>query len=243
MSSDHIISYHMKHLFRNPIWWAILFALIGLLVLILLRDNKNAMEYFLTCVGIGISASVVDCSIKQNYIQKDNIRIQLFDKRYNVYKSLIDTITILQRDDWDRHVLLNENDINKQIVLIEDELYKSVYLSECLFDSDVFNKMIEINGAFCKVASSYKNILVANIANLNSQEVMLKFSSTYGKYVLSDSPTALQEYNETLKQELPAIYESLLTFSKDAEAYVDFVSKSGILTDIKKYIRVDKLDS
>ena len=39
------------------------------------------------------------------------------------------------------------------------------------------------------------------------------------------------------------IYESLLTFSKDAEAYVDFVSKSGILTDIKKYIRVDKLDS
>ena len=31
-------------------------------------------------------------------------------KRYNVYKSLIDTMTILQRYDWDRHVLLNEND-------------------------------------------------------------------------------------------------------------------------------------
>ena len=233
----------MKHFFRNPIWWAVLFSLIGLLVLILLRNNDHAMEYFLSCVGIGISAAVVDCSIRQNCIQKDNIRIQLFDKRYNVYKSLIDTMTILQRDEWDRYILLNENDMNKQMLVIEEELYKSVYLSECLFDEVVFNKLVEINSAFCKVADSYKNMLVTNLSNLTTSEVKQKFTSILRTYILSDSPTALQEYNEALKRELPAIYDTLTGFSKDAESYMNFVYKSGILADMKKYIRVDQLDS
>lgn len=233
----------MKHLFRNPIWWAVLFSLIGLLVLILLRNNDHAMEYFLSCVGIGISAAVVDCSIRQNCIQKDNIRIQLFDKRYNVYKSLIDTMTIMQRDDWDRHVLLNENDMNKQMIMIEEELYKSVYLSECLFDEAIYNKLVEINSAFSKVADSYKNKLVANLTNLASPEAMQKFTSTYSAYILSASPTALQEYNETLKRELPAIHDSLVGFFKEAESYIDSIYKSGILADVKKYICIDKLDS
>jgi predicted TPR repeat methyltransferase len=50
-------------------------------------------------------------------------------------------MTILQRDDWDRYVLLKENDMNKQMIQIEEELYKSVYLSECLFDKDVYDKL------------------------------------------------------------------------------------------------------
>ena len=115
----------MRTLFRNPVWWFVLFSIIGLFALLLLRGNENAMEYFLSCVGIGISAAVVEWSIRQNQIQKDNIKIQLFDKRYNVYKSLIDAMTILQRDDWDRYVLLKENDMNKQMIQIEEELYNS----------------------------------------------------------------------------------------------------------------------
>ena len=233
----------MRTLFRNPVWWVVLFSLIGLFALLLLRGNENAMEYFLPCVGIGISAAVVECSIRQNQIQKDNIKIQLFDKRYNVYKSLIDTMTILQRDDWDRYVLLKENDMNKQMIQIEEELYKSVYLSECLFDKDVYDKLENINNAFCKVAQSYKNMLVANLLNLSSKDDAKEFLSLFRECLLSSSPTAVQEYNEALSQKQPKIYEALMAFSKEAQAYTDLVYKSGILSDIKKYIRVDMLDS
>jgi hypothetical protein len=34
-----------------------------------------------------------------------------------------------------------------------------------------------------------------------------------------------------------------MAFAKEAQAYTDLVYKSGILSDIKKYIRVDMLDS
>ena len=233
----------MRTLFRNPVWWVVLFSLIGLFALLLLRGNENAMEYFLSCVGIGISAAVVECSIRQNQIQKDNIKIQLFDKRYNVYKSLIDTMTILQRDDWDRYVLLKENDMNKQMIQIEEELYKSVYLSECLFDKDVYDKLENINNAFCKVAQSYKNMLVANLSNLSSQDDAQEFLSLFRECLLSSSPTAVQDYNEALRQKQPKTYETLMAFAKEAQVYTDLVYKTGILSDIKKYIRVDMLDS
>ena len=233
----------MRTLFRNPVWWVVLFSLIGLFALLLLRGNENAMEYFLSCVGIGISAAVVECSIRQNQIQKDNIKIQLFDKRYNVYKSLIDAMTILQRDDQDRYVLLKENDMNKQMIQIEEELYKSVYLSECLFDKDVYDKLENINNAFCKVAQSYKNMLVANLSNLSSQDDAQEFLSLFRECLLSSSPTAVQDYNEALSQKQPKTYEALMAFAKEAQAYTDLVYKSGILSDIKKYIRVDMLDS
>ena len=149
----------------------------------------------------------------------------------------------VNNDDWDRYVLLKENDMNKQMIQIEEELYKSVYLSECLFDKDVYDKLENINNAFCKVAQSYKNMLVANLSNLSSQDDAQEFLSLFRECLLSSSPTAVQDYNEALSQKQPKTYEALMAFAKEAQAYTDLVYKSGILSDIKKYIRVDMLDS
>ena len=235
----------MKSLFRNPIWLVVLFSIIGLIALLFIKDAENGMGFFLSCVGIGLSAAVVECSIRQNKIEKDNIRIQMFDKRYNVYTKLLDTITIIQRDNWDRYILLNENenDINKQMIFIEEELYKSVYLSECLFDKAVYKKLIEINHAFCGVARAYKNMVVSNVSNLKSPEEVNDFFSLLGTCVLSDSLTAVEEYNEALKKNFPKTYISMMEFSKEANAYVNFVLECGVLDDIKKYILVNRLDS
>ena len=233
----------MKSFFRNPIWLVVLFSIIGLIALFFIKDAENGMGFFLSCVGIGLSAAVVECSIRQNKIEKDNIRIQMFDKRYNVYTKLLDTITIIQRDNWDRYILLNENDINKQMIFIEEELYKSVYLSECLFDKAVNEKLIEVNHAFCGVARAYKNMVVSNISNLRSPDEVNNFFSLLGTCVLSDSSTAVEEYNEALKKNFPKTYISLMEFSKEANAYVNFVLECGVLEDIKKYILVDRLDS
>lgn len=103
----------------NPIILILFFTIVGGVLMIILEDNENSMDYFLSCVGLGISAAVVQCTLIQNRIQKDNIRIQLFDKRYGVFQSVLDTITIIKRDNWDRYILFNENDINKQMILIE----------------------------------------------------------------------------------------------------------------------------
>ena len=124
----------------NPILLILFFTIIGGFILVSLENNENSMEYFLSCVGLGISAAIVQCTLIQNRIQKDNIKIQLFDKRYNVFQSVLDTITIINRDNWDRCILFNKIDINEQMLLVEENLYKSVQLSVCLFDNDLNSK-------------------------------------------------------------------------------------------------------
>ena len=103
-------------------------------------DDKS-MNVFLTFIGLGISAAVVQCAIIQNTIQKDNIKIQLFDKRYKVYQSVLNSITLIKRDNWDRYILFRGNDINQQFLLVEEELYKSAILSLFLFDDDIYLKL------------------------------------------------------------------------------------------------------
>ena len=70
----------------------------GVILLVVLNGNEKSMDYFLSCVGLGISAAVVQCTLIQNRIQKDNIKIQLFDKRYSVFQSVLDTITLIKRE-------------------------------------------------------------------------------------------------------------------------------------------------
>ena len=61
-------------------------TIIGCILLIFFRSDDNAIEYFLSCIGLGISIAVMQCAQIQNQIQKDNIKIQLFDKRYSVFQ-------------------------------------------------------------------------------------------------------------------------------------------------------------
>ena len=210
--------------------------------MILLGDDENSIEYFLTCVGLGISAAVVQCTLIQNRIQKDNIKIQLFDKRYSVFQSVLETITLIKRDNWDRYILFKENDINKQMILIEENLYKSVQLSVCLFDNDLHSKLVEVNNAFCKVTKAYKNMLTANLEKLADQGNAQEYLSVLTTHILSSAGLGSEKYENDLKEKFPNVYINLMEFSKECEAYMAFIEQCGILKDLGKYVVISKLD-
>ena len=226
----------------NPIILILFFTIVGGILIIFLKDAENSMEYFLTCVGLGISAAVVQCTLIQNRIQKDNIKIQLFDKRYSVFQSVLDTITLIKRDNWDRYILFKENDINKQMILIEENLYKSVQLSICLFDNDLHSKLVEVNNAFCKVTKAYKNMLTANLEKLADQGNAQEYLSVLTTHILSSAGLGSEKYENDLKEKFPNVYINLMEFSKECEAYMAFIEQCGILKDLGKYIVVSKLD-
>ncbi len=119
--------------------------------------------------------------------KKDYLKIQLFDKRYSVFQSVLDSITIIKRDNWDRYILFKETDINigKQLLEIEESLYNSVYLSNCLFDDNIHSKMIEVNNKFCTVSKSYKDMFIANLAFFQSQNNAQGFANVFISQVLS----------------------------------------------------------
>ena len=226
----------------NPIILILFFTIAGGFLMISLRGNENSMEYFLSCVGLGISAAVAQCTLIQNRIQKDNIKIQLFDKRYSVFQSVLDTITLIKRDNWDRYILFKENDINKQMILIEENLYKSVQLSVCLFDNDLHSKLVEVNNAFCKVTKAYKNMLTTNLGNLADQGNAQEYLSVLTTHILSSAGLGSEKYEDDLKEKFPNVYINLMEFSKECEAYLAFIEQCGIVKDLGKYVVVSKLD-
>jgi hypothetical protein len=233
---------YIKNTPLNPILIILFFTIIGGVLLITLNGSENSMDYFLSCVGLGISAAVVQCTLIQNRIQKDNIKIQLFDKRYSVFQSVLDTITLIKRDNWDRYILFKENDINKQMILIEENLYKSVQLSVCLFDNDLHSKLVEVNNAFCKVTKAYKNMLTANLEKLADQGNAQEYLSVLTTHILSSAGLGSEKYENDLKEKFPNVYINLMEFSKECEAYMAFIEQYGILKDLGKYVVVSKLD-
>lgn len=231
----------MKSTPLNPIVFIVIFTIIGIVLLFLFKEDKNAFGYFSTSFGAGISFALIQCTLIQNQTQKDNIKIQLFDKRYSVFQSVLDTITIIKRNNWDRYILFNENDINRQMILIEENLYKSVQLSICLFDKDLHLKLIEVNNAFCKVAKAYKNMFTANLKDLNSQE-RERYIDFINKNILSQTGLDSKEYEKELKEKFPKAYINLMEFSEECDSYISFIAETDVIKDLKEYITVDKLE-
>lgn len=230
----------MKHFFRIddlPIWIVVFCAVLGLIPIFI----ENNIDLFFACIGTGISIAVAVCAITQNKIQKDNIKIELFDKRYSVYQSFLDSITIIKRDNWDRCLLFKENDISKQMLQIEENMYKSVQLSFCLFDKELCHKLVEVNNAFDKVAKSYKEMLVANREYFTSQNEVQKFINLLNIHILSKEGLKTPEYEDALKKQFPRTYISIMDFNKECSAYLSFIEECEIIKDFKKYIFIDKL--
>lgn len=225
----------------NPVWMIVFCTIIGGLNLVIMGADDKAMNVFLTLIGLGISAAVVQCAIIQNAIQKDNIKIQLFDKRYKVYQSVLNTITLIKRDNWDRYILFKGNDINQQFLLVEEELYKSANLSLFLFDDDIYLKLRDINNSFDKVAKAYKNMCIANVQSIQSDGRTSEYILLFQQFLTYRHNSSVKYENE-LKDKFPKEYIAIMEFSKECDSYLSVVEKSNILTDIGKYIKVDNLD-
>lgn len=226
----------------NPVILILFFTIIGGIIFYIFRESEDAFDYFFTCFGTGISIAVFQCAYIQNQIQKDNIKIQLFDKRYSVYRSVMDTITIIKRDNWDRCILFDNIDTNRQILQIEENLFKSVHLSACLFDADLYTKLIDINNAFCKVAEAYKKMLINNLKSLKTEEEKQEFIALFRSHILSQEETISKDYDKELKEKFPQVYISLMEFNNECSTYISFIENSGIIKDFKEYIIIDRLD-
>ena len=228
----------------NPLILMLFFTFVGIGFFYVFQDTPNeAIDYFFTSLGIGLSAAVLQCYLIQNQIQKDNIKIQLFEKRYLVYQSVVDSITIIRRNNWDRCMLFNEEtNINKQMLEIEENLYRSVQLSSCLFNTEFVNKLTDVNDAFCKVAESYKALLISSLEYNLSEEEKQKFIEAYKLFLLSTQEQNANVFEDHLKEQLPKIYIGLMEFSNECNKYLAFVGQTGIMKDFVNYIVVRDLD-
>ncbi len=222
-----------------PVWMIIISVIIGLIPLFMI----NNIDLFFVCIGTGISAAVVQCSITQNRIQKDNIKLQLFDKRYQVYKVVLDSKTLLKRNNWGRYVLLKGNDISSQMIDIEEKLYNATQLSVLLFNYTITQKMLGVNNMFCRVAEKYKQLLIVGNDLLKTQEDKFEFTQVLSKYITSKETIDDNiEYINQVKAQFPEVYIHIMEFSASCDDYLAFIEQNNIIRDMAKEIIIKDLD-
>lgn len=227
------------NIFEQPIWLIVFFTLIGLIPLFV----ENNIDLFFVCIGTGISIAVVLCAITQNRIQKDNIKLQLFDKRYKVFQVLLDSKTLLERDNWGRYLILKKFDVSTIIFDIEERLYNAAQISCVLFNPDITKKLIEINNQFCNVSEKYKELLQSCPELFTAKDDFSNYIQVLFQYLASNETSLdCEEYLNKLKTLFPKAYILLTEFSKECQEYLAKIEETKILENIGKEVNIRNID-
>lgn len=230
----------------NPLILIVFCALLGLVILLVVEDADRGIEMFMALTGTGISLAVVQTAIIQNAIQKDNIKLQLFDKRYQVLQTILDSMVLVRRDNWDRYMLFgagnDTNFINHQIIDIEERLFKATQLSISIFDTELIGKIEKVNNAYCVVGRSYKKMFVTNLHNMEDPVMRERFMSIVSKHFIAPESLDYETIDAELKEELPKLYLPLLEFSQECDKYVNLITDLNILADFSKYVIIRDID-
>lgn len=231
----------MNNLFKrplNPLYIILGFTAIALIIAFLASDDPNALTYFFTVVGLGIYSASVQCAIISNDKQESQIKLELFDKRYQVLQSILDSITLVRRDNWDRLMLFNEKEynINTQIIDIEERLYQVSHLSKHLFDCKLHEKICIINNAFCNVSKTYKITLVQNLSHLHQTDKLNMFIDLIRTYYLDSDENSSIKFEKKLSELFPEEYKNLNDFGKACNEYLELIDRTQILKEFDKYL-------
>jgi len=179
---------------------------------------------------------------QQNQIQKNNIKSQLFDKRYKVYEAIVDAKAFLDRKDHLMNGFYIENyfDNMGQMFLSKLERLNDAQLSaEALFSHGTHEKAKNITVLFAKVRMKFfeLNLVGHNYRNQLSSNQLIQIKQIVQKNLL-DQTTMQQE----IEKIIPGIFEKIPEWQDAIKEFNDYIHESGIMTDFDNYLKISDID-
>lgn len=209
-------------------WWMFGVALASVVSFIVLtvmmwRTNKKQSE-------------------QQIKVQKDNIKFQLFDKRYAVFQSVVDARHLLNRDD---HFLIGAYDNNhflevgRLLVEMQNKLRDALFVSQCLFDKNIFERMNVILSLFMATRREFYNLNItgATLTQQITEKQKLEFQQVVTIYANDIDQMAIE-----LEKIMPNIRSVLKKWQDAVLAFNDYIDTSGITKDFDEYLMVQNLE-
>lgn len=232
----------IKSIHKNEIAITILYGLIALALFWVTCDFNILIGF----IGLFLAVMMYITAKQQNQIQKDNIKLQMFDKRYKVFETVIHSADIVNKKDYSDFVLSGNLDpfaINKLVSDINVDLKNQTLLSKSLFDKDIFEIIREISLRFNEVANLHFKLYKQNIRiNETDPNRFYQFGQLYAKSLLATAPTDIDSLDAELKKEFPDIYLTIIEFNNAVSNYEKYIKDSRFLANIGKYIIIKDLD-
>lgn len=209
-------------------------------------NHSNDAMVTLTIVNVVLSIVLVTATIllgrQQNQVQKNNIKSQLFDKRYEVYKAIIDAKAFLNRGDHLMNGFYIENYFDNlgQIFLDKIEKLNDAQLSaETLFGHEIHEKAKNITALFAKARMKFfeLNLVGYNYRNQLSPEQLKCIRQIIVNNAL-DSATIQCE----IEKIIPGFFKKIPEWLDAVKNFNDYVHESGIMTDFDDYLKINDID-
>lgn len=230
--------------------WSVVLYIFSVLILISafvyysLNFSVNT-DVFFALIGCSISLLLAGIAVKQNNIQRNNLKLQFFEKRYQIYKIVSDTYSYLLAKDTKNEVYLGYTDelrISHAFFDMKNELIKQVNLSQCLFPDYFFKKLCQISSEYKKIVDAYVDMIKKqselSIENPNMAE---EFREVYISY-LKVANEKQKEIEQQLSQKYSQIFKNIISFNEKSDAYIKYIEDSKIMSEFDQYLKISKLD-
>lgn len=227
---------------NTPLTIIAVYSLIALLLFYITRS----INVFSAIIGTGISVLLLITAIQQNGIQKDNIKLQMFDKRYAVFEAITNSIAIVKQKDYSDLILSGETEyyaINKLIKNADSNLEKQRLLSQALFEDEIYVKIRNISNEFSNITKLHFKLYKQNLKLKQSNPLLFnEFSVLFNNTIYATTNEEVAQCNNILQEKFPDIHRTITEFNSAAASYSDFIKETGVMTDFDKYLIIHNLD-
>lgn len=210
----------------NPNWWSVIATIVAAIV------------------AAGITWTL---GKRQNNLHKANIKLALYDKRYQIYEAIVKTKYISDSKHmvrWELNQKVEESYVKTQLAEIHDEMYKASVVANTVFPQPIALKIEKAYELFNLVILEHLQI-AKNFDDITPED-MVKVREISGKLKDASSMSLLSEDNIDSTLELIKSFMVLTKYSplkyKKRKEYGEWLSESRILEEIQPYITIDTLD-
>lgn len=189
-----------------------------------------------------LTVKLVSIAKQQNNIQKANIKLQMFDKRYAVYDAILKSQEAVTKEDFSHDILSGNNDIHIADKLINDankNLKLQTQLSRNLFDKDINEKIKNICYEFDNITKQYFNF---QKDRLRFPGEFTSYDKLYFEVFMAETTEEKEQYENQIEKACPNIFKFINDLTLTVLSFDNFIKNSRIITDFDKYLIIDNLD-
>lgn len=160
----------------NPIFYGLLgFVSINLIAMQSIKEVEKGYEIMAWTASVcllGIPTLLI--FMKQTKIQSDTVKFQMFDRRYHVYKTYIDVVFSMMKQDNNFEWILNEKTtecVIARLLSLRRSLFESTVLAFTIYNKDSASELEMIRVRFEKIVHIFISTLTSDEALHDSEKL------------------------------------------------------------------------
>lgn len=203
---------------------------------------KLHIDIMFGIVTIMLSVAIAISAILQTIISQRNIKLQLFDKRYKVFETIVSSSCVVSERNYSNQILSigldDPNFINKKVMESVEKMHDAAILSQTLFDKELSAKIFKAYTKYKALAEMHFGILKQHIYLIDNPD----FKILYQTLLITTDDNEIARIERKLNNKFPTFQPMNNQFNLEVAHFNEWVEESGLYKAFDKYLIINELD-